>query len=88
MHANYLEYTDIDKFRVPYDVNLVIITGSTMDHQTIDEKTFKKVINLAHKENIPVLVDDASGARIRTAIFNQKKATELGADLVDRKSVV
>lgn len=82
MHANYLEYTDIDKFRVPYDVNLVIITGSTMDHQTIDEKTFKKVINLAHKENIPVLVDDASGARIRTAIFNQKKATELGADLV------
>ena len=49
---------------------------------SIIEKTFKKVINLAHKENIPVLVDDASGARIRTAIFNQKKATELGADLV------
>ncbi|MBX7076282.1 MAG: TIGR03576 family pyridoxal phosphate-dependent enzyme [Methanobacteriaceae archaeon] len=82
VHANYLEYTDIEKFRVPYDVNLVIITGSTMDHQTLDEKTFKHVINLAHKENIPVLVDDASGARLRTAIFNQRKATELGADLV------
>jgi L-seryl-tRNA(Ser) seleniumtransferase len=82
LHANYLEYTDITKFRVPYDVDLVIITGSTMDHQTLDEKTFKKVIELAHKEHIPVLVDDASGARIRTAIFNQKKATELGADLV------
>ena len=28
------------------------------------------------------MVDDASGARLRTAVFNQRKATELGADLV------
>ena len=42
----------------------------------------KKVIDMAHEKDIPVLVDDASGARLRTAVFNQAKATELGADLV------
>ena len=52
-----------------------------MDHQVLDEETFKKVIKMAHEKNIPVFVDDASGARLRTAIFNQKPACELGADL-------
>ncbi|MBP5699574.1 MAG: aminotransferase class I/II-fold pyridoxal phosphate-dependent enzyme, partial [Methanobrevibacter sp.] len=60
----------------------VVVTGSTMDHKVIDEELFKKVINMAHEKGIPVLVDDASGARLRTAVFNQAKATELGADLV------
>lgn len=82
--ANYLEFDDIDKFIsiFPDNVSLVIITGSTMDHKILDEEYFKKVIDLAKEKNISVLVDDASGARLRTAIFSQKKATELGADLV------
>ena len=53
-----------------------------MDHKVIDEDLFKKVIEMAHERDIPVLVDDASGARLRTAVFKQRKATELGADLV------
>ena len=53
-----------------------------MDHETLDEETFEKIIEKAHQKDLPVLVDDASGARIRTAIYNQKKATEIGADLV------
>lgn len=79
--ANYEEFIDINKFNIPENTSLVIITGSTMDHQVLDEETFKKVIKMAHEKNIPVFVDDASGARIRTAIFNQKPACELGADL-------
>ena len=80
--ASYDEFVDIDKFTIPDNTSLVVVTGSTMDHKVIDEELFKKVIDMAHEKNIPVLVDDASGARLRTAVFNQPKATELGADLV------
>ncbi len=80
--ASYNEYVDINEFEIFDNTSLVVITGSTMDHKVVDEELFKKVIDLAHDKDIPVLVDDASGARLRTAIFNQKKACELGADLV------
>lgn len=80
--ANYLEFTDFNEFHIPKDSSLVIITGSTMDHQVLDEGIFKKVIDLAHDNDLPVFVDDASGARLRTVIFNQKKAFDLGADIV------
>ena len=80
--ASYDEFIDIDKFSIPENTSLVVVTGSTMDHKVIDEELFKKVIDMAHEKDIPVLVDDASGARLRTAVFNQAKATELGADLV------
>ena len=80
--ASYDEFVDIDKFVIPDNTSLVVVTGSTMDHKVIDEDLFKKVIDMAHERDIPVLVDDASGARLRTAVFNQHKATDLGADLV------
>ena len=80
--ASYDEFIDIEKFNIPENTSLVVVTGSTMDHKVIDEDLFKKVIDMAHERDIPVLVDDASGARLRTAVFNQRKATELGADLV------
>lgn len=80
--ASYNEYVDINEFEIFDNTSLVVITGSTMDHKVVDEELFKKVIDLAHDKDIPILVDDASGARLRTAIFNQKKACELGADLV------
>ena len=79
--ANYFETDDFDKFEIPENTSLVVVTGSTMDHKVIDEDIFKKVIDMAHKQNIPVMVDDASGARLRTVVFKQKKACVLGADI-------
>lgn len=80
--AEYEEYTDMDDLKhIDDNTSLVIITGTTMDLEVIDEEDFKKVINEAHKYNIPVFVDDASGARIRCAIYNQPTAIDLGADL-------
>ena len=81
-NANYIEFDDISKFHTPENASLIIITGATMDHKVIDEEIFEKIISIAKEKEIPVLVDDASGARLRTAIYKQKKATELGADLV------
>jgi L-seryl-tRNA(Ser) seleniumtransferase len=81
-NAHYIEFDDISKFHTIENTSLIIITGATMDHKVIDEEIFEKIIAIANEKNIPVLVDDASGARLRTAIYKQKKATELGADLV------
>lgn len=80
--ADYIEYDVFKDFNIPQNTSLVVVTGSTMDHQVIDEDEFREIINKAHEMNIPVLVDDASGARLRTVVFNQKKACDLGADIV------
>lgn len=79
--ANYSETDNFDEFSIPDNTSLVVITGSTMDHKVIDEDEFKKVIEMAHERDIPVMVDDASGARLRTVVFNQAKACDLGADI-------
>ncbi|WP_458403490.1 TIGR03576 family pyridoxal phosphate-dependent enzyme [Methanobrevibacter sp.] len=79
--ANYFETDVFEEFSIPENTSLVVVTGSTMDHQVIDEDEFKKVIDMAHEKNIPVMVDDASGARLRTVVFNQPKACDLGADI-------
>ncbi|MBQ6098430.1 MAG: TIGR03576 family pyridoxal phosphate-dependent enzyme [Methanobrevibacter sp.] len=79
--ANYSETDNFEEFSIPKNTSLVIVTGSTMDHKVIDEEEFRKVIEMAHEKNIPVMVDDASGARLRTVVFNQPKACDLGADI-------
>ena len=81
VNANYSETDNFDEFTIPDNTSLVVVTGSTMDHKVIDEDEFKKVIEMAHEKNIPVMVDDASGARLRTVVFNQQKACDLGADI-------
>ena len=79
--ANYFETDIFEEFTIPENTSLVVITGSTMDHQVIDEAEFKRIIQMAHERNIPVMVDDASGARLRTVVFNQPRACDLGADI-------
>ena len=81
VEANYFETDNLKEFAIFDNTSLVIITGSTMDHIVIDEDEFKKVIKMAHEKNIPVMVDDASGARLRTVIYHQKTACDLGADI-------
>ena len=81
VNANYVEYSSLDDFRVDENTSLVFITGTTMDHEVIDEDEFKKVIRIAKDNDLPVFVDDASGARVRRAVYNQPTAIDLGADL-------
>ncbi len=80
--GKYREFDDLNQFKVGKKTSLVIITGSTMDHQIIPEHDFLKVIEISRKQGVPVFVDDASGARLRTIIYNQPRATDMGADLV------
>ncbi|MCC7553484.1 MAG: TIGR03576 family pyridoxal phosphate-dependent enzyme [Methanobacteriaceae archaeon] len=82
VNAQYEEFDNIDNFKILDNTSLIVITGSTMDHKVISEDIFLKIINIAKEKDIIVLVDDASGARLRTSIFKQKRAWDLGADLV------
>ena len=79
--ANYFETDVFEEFSIPDNTSLVVITGSTMDLKVIDENEFRRVIEMAHEKGIPVMVDDASGARLRTVVFNQARACDLGADI-------
>ncbi len=80
--ASYREFDDINDFKVQENTSLVIITGSTMDHDIINQDEFSCIITTSKSKNIPVFVDDASGARLRTVIYNQPKAMDMGADIV------
>jgi L-seryl-tRNA(Ser) seleniumtransferase len=80
--ASYAEFDNIEDFQLTDETSLVVITGSTMDHQVLPLTDFERIIQISHEQQIPVLVDDASGARIRTVIYNQPRALDMGADLV------
>ncbi len=79
--ANYEEYTKVSDVIIDEDTSIVVITGTTMDLEVISVDEFREVINMAHQKGVTVFVDDASGARIRRAIYNQPTAIDLGADL-------
>jgi L-seryl-tRNA(Ser) seleniumtransferase len=80
--ASYAEFDNIEDFQLSKETSLVVITGSTMDHRVLPLTDFEKIIQISHEQRVPVLVDDASGARIRTVIYNQPRALDMGADLV------
>ncbi|MDO5851855.1 MAG: TIGR03576 family pyridoxal phosphate-dependent enzyme [Methanobacteriaceae archaeon] len=80
--ADYVEYTDINEIKInPKKTSLVIITGTTMDYEVIDVTDFKQIIKKAKEFNVPVFVDDASGARLRRSIYDQPTAIDMGANL-------
>ena len=79
--ASYREFEDIDEFEVGDNTSLVFITGSTMDHEVIILKDFLRVIEISKSKEIPVFVDDASGARLRTIVYKQPRAMDIGADI-------
>jgi L-seryl-tRNA(Ser) seleniumtransferase len=80
--ASYREFDNIDDLKLSEETSLVVITGSTMDHQIIPLTDFERIIKISQEQNVPVFVDDASGARLRTVIYHQPRALDMGADLV------
>jgi L-seryl-tRNA(Ser) seleniumtransferase len=79
--ATYREFDDINEFQVGEDTSLVFITGSTMDHEVISKENFLRVVEISKSLEIPVIVDDASGARLRTIVYKQPRAMDMGADI-------
>jgi L-seryl-tRNA(Ser) seleniumtransferase len=82
VRASYRELDVGEDLNIEPNTSLLVITGTTMDHQVISISDFRIALETAQKHKVPVLVDDASGARIRTILYNQPRAIDLGADLV------
>ena len=62
--------------------SLVVITGVTSELQIMPEEVFSESIRMTGESGRIALVDDAYGARVRTVLYGQPGALELGADLV------
>ncbi len=82
IRANYREFSHLNEFEIGINTSLVIITGSTMDHEVLSEEEFLRIVKISSSKDVPVLVDDASGARLRTIIYHQPRAMDMGANLV------
>ena len=52
-----------------------------MSYEILSIREIEKIVGLAHDKGVPVLVDDAGGARPDPAIFDQPKMLEMGVDV-------
>ncbi len=62
--------------------NVSLITICASYRGLIAEETIREACEIGRAHGIPVFVDDASGARLRTIGGGQARAIDLGADLV------
>lgn len=63
-------------------VSLVVMTRLAVTYEILSVKDIERIVRLAHDRGVPVYVDDAGGARVGPAIFDQPRTLQLGVDLV------
>lgn len=63
-------------------VSLVVLTRLAVTYEILPLEEIKQVVQRAHDRGALVYVDDAGGARIGPALFDQPKTLQLGADVV------
>ncbi|NQU61172.1 MAG: hypothetical protein HQ512_08585 [Rhodospirillales bacterium] len=63
------------------NVSLVSMTRLTVSYEILSVKEIERIVKLAHDAGAKVLVDDAGGARVGPAVFDQPKMLELGVDV-------
>ena len=63
-------------------VPLIVITRLAVTYEAMSRAHLERVIELAKGRSVPVYVDDAGGARVGPALFDQPRMLELGVELV------
>ena len=63
-------------------VSLVVMTRLAVTYEILSVKEIEQIVRLAHDRDVPVYVDDAGGARVGPAVFDQPRTLQLGVDLV------
>ncbi len=63
-------------------VGLVVLTRLAVTYEIMPTDELMQVVQLAHDKGVPVYVDDAGGARVGPAIFDQPRTLQLGVDVV------
>lgn len=62
-------------------VSLIVLTRLAVTYDVLPFETIRSVVRLAKGKGVPVYVDDAGGARVGPAVFDQPRTLELGVDL-------
>jgi len=84
--AKLIDTTGIDHFEATIEqesqVALVVLTRLAVTYDMMPTEALRQVVELAHAKGVPVYVDDAGGARVGPAIFDQPRTLQLGVDVV------
>ena len=64
------------------NVGLIVMTRLAVTYEMLDLDQIRRIIAAARARDIVLYVDDAGGARVGPAIFDQPRMLDLGADLV------
>jgi L-seryl-tRNA(Ser) seleniumtransferase len=83
--ATFVDTGTVDDFAEALEradrVGLVVLTRLAVTYDVLPADALRKVVELAHGRGVPVYVDDAGGARVGPAIFQQPRMLELGVDV-------
>src|SRR5579864_7362727 len=83
--ARFLDTSDIETFAGVLvrqkDVALVVATRLAVTYDILPVDVLRRAVELAHQNGTPVYMDDAGGARVGPAAFDQPKMLELGVDV-------
>lgn len=63
------------------DVSLVVLTRLAVTYDILPMNDVTEVVKLARKRGARIMVDDAGGARVGPAIFDQPRTMQLGVDI-------
>lgn len=84
--ATLMDTKGLEDFRATLEresrVALVVMTRLAVTYEIMPESELRQVVQLAHARGVPVYVDDAGGARVGPAIFDQPRTLQLGVDVV------
>ena len=83
--ARFTDTAGLEEFKRALDkepkVALVDMTRLAVTYELLPVDTIQTIVRLAHEKGALVYVDDAGGARVGPASFDQPKMLELGADV-------
>jgi L-seryl-tRNA(Ser) seleniumtransferase len=61
--------------------DLLVLTRLAVTYEAMDTDRLLEVVDEARRFDVPIFVDDAGGARVGPAVFDQPRMLELGADV-------
>src|SRR2546429_4616052 len=82
--AKFIDTTTVDAFADALEREapaLVVVTRLAVSYDLLPLDALRRIVPLAQARGVPIYVDDAGGARVGPAMFDQPKMLELGVDL-------
>jgi len=83
--ANFTDTTGLAAFKDAIagekEVTLVVLTRLAVTYELLPLDAIKQIVRIAHDKGALVYVDDAGGARVGPAAFDQPRTLELGVDI-------